>query len=387
MTSHIDDIKGSATDSERQKLAKLLKHYFGDDLKEKLGSFEFTGVQHAQDNTKAITCHQDHYIGELSIIPIDPVDDTKSDDDVSAAENEAFNSLVGGMAWVLVSRADISPYIGFLQRLNRQPKRQHLHMLNKVLKYCKRNSACLVYKKLPGPPYILVVADSAYQSTESDPDALALRGYFIFLAFHPEGKIGGHLQLIDFISRRLQVIARSAFAAELRNLYEAVQEAINMAVWFHDIYRGPLTAQQCVATRDNATHFLNITACVDNFGLYSAITKDEPSPGSDASMLYHVKATRELLDKRSLHTIAWIDNRDMLADGLTKGKPPRDAINTALSTCHWEPQQPYKTWQSTAPLSNTTQQATHHDSNGSDGTNDNDGNDHDSGGRQGMITT
>jgi len=351
MSSHIDDIKGSAEPNERKQLATILRRYFGDDLKEHVHVFEFTGVKHIQ-NTKdhSIYCHQDHYITELSIIPLPATRNIDLDADATETQIEAFNSLLGALAWLLVTRADIAAYIGFLQRLARKPKQRHLRMINKVLQYCKRVSTGIKYTKLHHKPRLLIIADSAYQATEGEPDCIALRGYFIFLACNTDKTDtsfpGGNLQLIDFAARKLHVISRSAFAAELRNTLEALQEGINVAILFHEIYRGPFTPEQCTAVRDHAQHFLSITCCTDNYGLYSAITKDEPSAGSDASMIFHVKACRSLLDNHNITNLTWTDNRDMIADGLTKGKPSREDINHAMQQATWIPQQPHKTWSS-----------------------------------------
>ena len=184
---------------------------------------------------------------------------------------------------------------------------------------------------------------------------MALRGYFIFLACKPHGTdnttIGGKVQLVDFLSKKLSVVSRSAFAAELRNVLEAAQDTINHAVLLHEIYRGPCTAEQCAKIRDKATYFPEIVVCTDNQGLYNALTKEDPTPGSDGSMVYHVKALRELLDRHNLTSVVWLDNRDMVADGLTKGKPSREDINTVLSTGTWTPQHEYKLWTSTAKRS------------------------------------
>jgi len=351
MSTHIDDIKGSSDDTERETLATLLRKHFGDDLKVNITKFEFTGIQHAQHDDKSITNHQDHYVLELSVIPLDPNNTEPDTADATEHETDNFNSLLGGLAWLLMTRADISAWIGFLQRLGRKPKRVHLKMINKVLRYCKRNSAIINYKRLPGKPYILLIADSAYTTNDDSTDCIALRGYFVFLACAIPGKPfpASHLQLLNFVSRKLHTISRSAFAAELRNLHDAFQEAINCAVLFHDIYRGPLTAPQSVTVRDNATYFLEIHAVTDNFGLYSAITKDEPSAGSDASMIMHVKAARHYLDNGNLTSLTWCDNRDMLADGLTKGKPPRNIINDALDNCTWVPAHTCTTWQPRKP--------------------------------------
>ena len=115
------------------------------------------------------------------------------------------------------------------------------------------------------------------------------------------------------MSKKLQVISRSAFAAEMRNALEAAQDGINYAIMMHDIYRGPLSAEDCAHLRDTAGLFVDTILMVDSYGLFMATAKEEPSPGTDNSMLFHVKALRHLLDNSNL-----IDNRDMLADGLTK---------------------------------------------------------------------
>ena len=50
------------------------------------------------------------------------------------------------------------------------------------------------------------------------------------------------MQLIGFVSKKLQVISRSAFAAEVRNSLEAAHEGINTAMMLHEVYRGPIGA-------------------------------------------------------------------------------------------------------------------------------------------------
>ena len=121
----------------------------------------------------------------------------------------------------------------------------------------------------------------------------------------------------------------------------------------HELDHGTTTPEQCANMRDKGTFGPRVHLCTDNYGLYSATTKEEPSPGVDASMVYHVQALRQLLDDKLLESITWIDNRDMLADGLTKGKVKRDAINIALQTGSWNIQHPAETWTSrTTPQNN-----------------------------------
>ena len=353
LSTHLDDIKGGATEFERGQLAIKLQEVFGKDLKSDLRNFEFTGVKHLQRPDHSIYCHQDHYVLELSTIPLDNVEHLGDDTEAPEPETAAFGSLLGGLGWLLVTRQDICAFVAFLQRLARKPLVRHLRMINKVLRYCKKTPAGILYKKLDGKPYLLCVADSAYQANEDKTDCIALRGFFIFLACRPHGvplsTLGGKVQLIGALVRKLSVVSRSAFAAELRNILEASQDTINEAVLMHDIYRGPLTAEECAHVRDTAGYFIDVVIATDNQGLFNAITKEEPSPGSDGSMAFHVKAVRELLDRRNLSMLVWLDNRDMIADGLTKGKPSREDINEVLASGEWHPQHEYKVWSSSKP--------------------------------------
>ena len=47
---------------------------------------------------------------------------------------------------------------------------------------------------------------------------------------------------------------------------------------------------------------------------------------AEQSLLCHVQFLRELLDHGVLAAIVWLDTRDMLSDGLTKGAVQRDAL-------------------------------------------------------------
>ena len=222
MCTHIDDIKGAARDEDREQLISILKRDFGDDLKVKLKTFEFTGVHHIQDSDFTIWTHQDHYVAELSVIPLDDLDLTVPDQEVGTEYIQGFQSLLGALMWLLVTRADISPYVGYLQRNSQAPKVKHLQLINRVLRFCKRKSTGILYRKLPTVPRLVIVADSAYQSNEDKTDCIALRGWLILLtcdrteAQQSPDFPGGAIQLIDFTSKKLQVISRSAFAAEMK---------------------------------------------------------------------------------------------------------------------------------------------------------------------------
>eukprot|EP00975_Prorocentrum_lima_P050464 10570162-Prorocentrum_lima.AAC.1 len=62
ISTHIDDIKGGATDAERDLLLTTLKKHYGDDAKVETRNFEHTGIKHEQDPlTGHVYTHHDHY--------------------------------------------------------------------------------------------------------------------------------------------------------------------------------------------------------------------------------------------------------------------------------------------------------------------------------------
>ena len=140
--------------------------------------------------------------------------------------------------WLLQTRADIAPFIGFLQRGAQKPTRQHLRQANKILKYLKAHpNVGILYQKLQGPLRMVVAADSAYKTTEDDTGCLALKGYLIMLVGSDKTESrfpGGKCCVLEWVSRKFSTVTRSSFAAELRNQLEAAQASIYFAAALQD---------------------------------------------------------------------------------------------------------------------------------------------------------
>eukprot|EP00975_Prorocentrum_lima_P051296 10744913-Prorocentrum_lima.AAC.1 len=52
--------------------------------------------------------------------------------------HERYRSLLGALACLLMSRADIAPFIGHLQRHAHEPQNKHLKVIKRVLRFRKR---------------------------------------------------------------------------------------------------------------------------------------------------------------------------------------------------------------------------------------------------------
>ena len=69
----------------------------------------------------------------------------------------------------------------------------------------------------------------------------------------------------------------------------------------------------------------------DAKSLFQAVTAVHVRVLAEMSLLSHLQYLRELLDKHILSSLFWLDTRDMLADGLTKGSTDRAALTEVCS--------------------------------------------------------
>eukprot|EP00975_Prorocentrum_lima_P049365 10327539-Prorocentrum_lima.AAC.1 len=65
-----------------------------------------------------------------------------------------------------MSRADIAPFIGHLQRHAHKPQNKHLKVISRVLRFCKRVNTGMFYRKLFAPISMVVVVVAAHKSNE-----------------------------------------------------------------------------------------------------------------------------------------------------------------------------------------------------------------------------
>ena len=72
----------------------------------------------------------------------------------------------------------------------------------------------------------------------------------------------------------------------------------------------------------------------DNRGVFTSVSAENPSAKAEPVLIPHVKALRELVD-RGILRIVWVDNRDMVADSLTKGKTKRNPLNFTMTQGAW----------------------------------------------------
>ena len=94
--------------------------------------------------------------------------------------------------------------------------------------------------------------------------------------------------------------------------------------------------QHGVMTASDARHhalskgFARTALYLDAKSVYAAVTATFIKTPAEKSLLTHVQFLREILDRGTLSAILWIDTRDMIADGLTKGAVGRELLQAAM---------------------------------------------------------
>ena len=184
---------------------------------------------------------------------------------------------------------------------------------------------------------MVTAADSAYKSTEDDSGCLALKGYLIMLVgsdYTASQFPGGKCCILEWVSRKFNTVTRSSFAAELRNQLEAAHASVYFAAAMQENLVENITITKLTRIIDTGRLSLPIYVAGDNRGVYTSVSAENPSAKAEPILTPHVKALRELVD-RGILRIVWVDNRDMVADPLTKGKTKRNELNRAMTRGEW----------------------------------------------------
>ena len=130
---------------------------------------------HAQGKEGDIRTHQNHYIPRLSAFALPKNVDLESN--CSEGDLAAYISVLGGVAWIANTRADVAVFVGAFQCVAKCLKYIDLKRLNTVLKLIKKHPVTTIFKRLTGALRVVAISDSAFKRQDESP--LACRGSMI----------------------------------------------------------------------------------------------------------------------------------------------------------------------------------------------------------------
>ena len=366
VAKHVDDLKIAGSESKIKWFLAKLEAVFGA-LTVHWDTFTNCGVRHHLDlGARTITLDQSAYIAALKPIVHADLSSRKSDDLLSGQLYTMFRSLLGAIAWCNMTRCDIIVYVVALQRHAHKPTIMHAKRLNAVVRYAQRNPRAIKYLPLTATPgrwrsghsvspsasssrscsslRILTVSDSSFK--KEDDDGHAMKGVFILLGAGSSGVRTTNVHILDYAARKQQHVTRSTFAAELFAACDGVDHAWLISLTLHEIERGCPGASEARRLREEGGLAFELWLCIDAMSVLAALRAEAVRPPAEKSLLGHLLWIREHADRGVVTGIAWVDTRDMLSDGLTKGSVARSLIDKAM-VGSWALQHEPTVWQST----------------------------------------
>jgi len=336
ISTHVDDLKGGAPKSIAKSLLAFLEAKFGP-CKSEWSSFAHTGVQHVQ-NDDGIFCHQWPYIEQLRQLTISQHKGREENELVNDKEKEQFDSLLGGVAWTVLTRADIAIYVQALQRRGKAPRIVDCRRINIVVRHLTRHKIGVMYRRIDGPVRLIGFTDSAFKAQENEGSGLALRGLAIVMTAdittgQPATSAGTSFQvhLLEWLVRRLRRVVRSTFAAELNALIDSIETLILLQLVFHQVYCGTReTVDQLLTKLEHGGLYPPIDLMVDAKSVSDAIAASEICTPQEASLKLHLITIRDRLTRGLLRSLSWSDTRGMVADALTKGGIDRTMLTQVM---------------------------------------------------------
>ena len=241
-----------------------------------------------------------------------------------------FRSLLGAVAFALLTRVDIAVFVVALQRMAAKATVLHIKRLNVIVRYLQRNPKKLVYVRLEIEVCLLGQGDSAFKKEEDTGHALK-GGMFLLIEKKYRDGHSAKCHVLEFVSARERHVTRSTFGAELFSACDVVDLCMLLSCLLHQVDKGSMTPAAARSCRENDGWDIDIDLGLDAYSVYAAVTAFHVKAPAEKALLSHVQYLRELLDKKILKYIVWFDTRDMTADGLTKGAVEREAIQIVMS--------------------------------------------------------
>eukprot|EP00439_Symbiodinium_sp_Y106_P049299 s2398_g6.t1 len=322
LAKHVDDLKVAGEPQEVDRLIQHLESGFGK-LAYSEKQFTNCGLRHTRMDDGSIQMDQDEYISAMKQIRHPELTGRSSSEPCSVAVHGLYQSLLGAVAYALLSQSWAAVFVISLQRRTSNPLNIHVRRLNLLLASMQKLKCKLVFPNMQCEGKIAVFSDASFDK-ESESKGYGMRGTILLRLGRKEGRPVCHL--LDAQSQSLKLVTRSTFASETLAAVGSVDSLVPWLYTFEELKTGVLTSQQARTLREQGGFAMSSELHVDAMNLYQALTAQYPKPPAEKTLFTHIAWLRDLLSLGIPRTAVWVDTRDMYADGLTKGKISRDAL-------------------------------------------------------------
>ena len=338
LSVHVDDIKGTSKKATAMSLLEHLNKTVGQCKADWL-SFLHTGIQHEQSPGVVFT-HQYVYIDSITPILPELLHGKDDEEECNQVVHDAYRSVLGAVAWTVLTRPDLAIYVQALQRQSHAPRIRHARKLNVLIRWMKKNPCGLKSLEIKHPLKLTAFTDAAFKAQPEESTGLALRGLVAVLqediCTDKPHSMNGIANLIDFTVRRQRRVVRSTFSAELNGLVDSIEQMILLQTTLHQIYCGTNVApEDMIRSMEGGVLYPPLDFAVDAKAVFDAIAATDACDPTECSLKLHLISVRDRMSSGMIRRLFWVDTRDMLADGLTKGGIDRELLHQVSNNCKY----------------------------------------------------
>ena len=327
LATHVDDIKGAGTKAATKRILQGLTVAFGQ-LKTSFDKFEHCGLLH-DTGPDGVKISQEHHAAQLRPVPVVDMNTKLIDVMLTVKQTQAFQSVLGGLSWLVQTRGDICIYVVALQRVATRATVGHALKLNQLVKWVRKQPCFLFYPWLRGSLKLVCISDAAFRRENAA--GLSMRGAIIAVA--EEGH-GTKMHIIEYYSRKQRRVCRSTFSAELNGGADAYETARLISITWSAIYSPGKSAAQLSIDEGAGQLLIKIDLYIDCFSIFESLSQEQVRVPSEQTLILLLLSLKEALVSRQLRALVWVDTRDQLADALTKGAiTRRDLVKAFCEGC------------------------------------------------------
>ena len=305
--------------------------------------FIHTGIRHTiSEQRDHVTLDQEEYAQSIKPLVSATLATMKDEDMLDDTMRACYLTLLGAAAWMLQTRMDMGVYISALQRVSHKPAAIHLKRLSRVIRYMQRQPRRLEYRALRPPIMLVGIGDSAFRMPdEQDSSPLVMRGYVWALASHRDAEF--KLQVLEYVSSRQHHVCRGVWSAELHNQCDMADMGLILGAFFEELRYGETSSIELRKRREQGSYAMPLHMFTDSYSIYSYLRAAHLKFPAEKATYLHLAFLKELLDSKALSSLTWVDTRDMVCDGLTKGMADRTAIHRLMAGS-WKLNHPCETF-------------------------------------------
>ena len=273
------------------------------------GIFRYLGINISAASNHMRSIDQFNYALSLKPMNISKARLNNKYSELTEKERSEFRSIVGQLHWIATqTRPDIAFDACELSGSTSKAVISDVHRLNKVVNKVATDSYKIVFPKMNdiSDCYLECFSDSSFANLA---DGGSQGGYIIFLV-----DSDGHRCPIFWQSRKIRRVVKSTLAAETLALLDGAEAAYFIVNIISEILLIP---------------HLQIHCNVDNKSLLEALYTSKLV--DDRRLRIDIAVLQDMLNRKEITKVHWVDTAGQLADCLTKKGAPPGRLKGAIS--------------------------------------------------------